>query len=608
MSRSSVLTKPAHAAAQRPAGRSRRAAWLVPCCYLLAAFALTWHLWPDPAGRVPALPGSHAAISNDVYLTAWSLRYVAASIAHFHLPDLVTTQLNWPRGINLMWNTSLLLPALVLTPVTLVAGPTVSMAILLVLGFAGSATTMFWVARRWGASTGAATLAGAVYGFSPAMRVAADAHYHLQLAFLPPLIVHLVLRLATGQGRAPRTGLWLGLTVAAQFFIAEELLVDTILAGVIVLTVLAASRPSRIAASLGDFGAGLGVAVCVAAILCGYPLSRQLFGPLHESGSPWRVAKYGNRPADFVTAPPSMLLHGPGFLAYLTRTGQRLVEDFCYLGWPMLVLLVLLTVLCWRDLRARIAGVTFVVLEVLSLGGRPLTLGAWHVPADNLPWYWLRHLPGLSQVLPNRLSLLADGAGALLLAFAADRVWRAAAASRDWRGPALLSGAALALAAALVPVLPAPIQATAVPAVPAGFQQVLAGLHLKPDAAVLVLPINGAYAMELQALTGDAFSVVGGYCIVPDKAGHATPCGTHSTLTIDQQTTQLRLTWLAVNERRSGPSHRTMDRAIRDWRPTAVITMASPNSRLGRYLYGFFGRPTARDGQVTGWRVHRNGR
>ena len=55
-----------------------------------------------------------------------------------------------------MWNTSLLVPGVLLTPVTLLAGPQVSLTLVLTLGLAGSAASLYWVLRRWGASLSAA--------------------------------------------------------------------------------------------------------------------------------------------------------------------------------------------------------------------------------------------------------------------------------------------------------------------------------------------------------------------------------------------------------------------------------------------------------------------
>ena len=74
-----------------------------------------------------------------------------------------------------MWNTSLLFPGILLAPVTLLIGPQVTLTVVLTLGFAGSAASLFWVLRRWGASATAAGLGGAVYGFSPALLDAGSA-------------------------------------------------------------------------------------------------------------------------------------------------------------------------------------------------------------------------------------------------------------------------------------------------------------------------------------------------------------------------------------------------------------------------------------------------
>ena len=51
-----------------------------------------------------------------------------------------------------------------------------------------------------------AALGGTVYGFSPAVLHSAIGHYDLQFAVLPPLIIHVALRLATGRAGAVRGG------------------------------------------------------------------------------------------------------------------------------------------------------------------------------------------------------------------------------------------------------------------------------------------------------------------------------------------------------------------------------------------------------------------
>ena len=125
----------------------------------------------------------------------------------------------------------------------------------LTAGFAGSATAMFAVLRRWDVSGPAAALGGAAYAFSPAVLHSAIGHYDLQFAVLPPLIIDIGLRLATGRTTAMRGGLWLGLLVTAQIFITEETLLGTAMAGVIIVAVLAASRPRAVAGKIATVAA-----------------------------------------------------------------------------------------------------------------------------------------------------------------------------------------------------------------------------------------------------------------------------------------------------------------------------------------------------------------
>jgi hypothetical protein len=562
-------------------------------------------IWLDPAVRVPAT----GSVESDIYLNIWFMRYAATAVAHGHLPALITTAVNAPRGINLMWNTSLLLPGVVLAPVTLLAGPTVSLAVLQTLGFAGSAAALYLVLRRWHAGIAAAAIGGAIYGFSPALMVAAEDHYHLQFAVLPPLIVDAVLRLATGRARPPRTGAWLGLLVAAQLFIAEELLVDTAIVCALALIVLVASRPSAVSGKVAPAAAGAGIALVVALVIGGHALWVQFRGPLAESGSPWPVTRYGTHPADFVTAPSAVLLHGR-FGQFLRQTRQQPMETFAYLGWPMLAAVAASIIACWRDIRVRVAAVIFVVLEWLGLGSHGVTIAGWHVPPLLLPGRWFESVHALSQVLPNRFPILADGAAAAVLAFALDRVLAAKVSWGPSRRPLVALPVLVATAVlVLLPIIPRPVPVTDVLPPPTGWKSTLAALRLRPGAPVLVLPISSvpadrALVMEWQATTDVPVSLVGGYCIVPAPSGHAVMCGARQVLDPAQHTTLARINGLVTGElSQSSPSHATMAAAIAAWRPAAVVTAAGSGSRLGRYLIRFFGPPAVRRGSMLGWRI-----
>ncbi len=498
---------------------SAGASWLVVGCYLLGALVLTWQLWADPASR--AQPSD----IRDGDLFAWFLRYAATAVAHGHLPALVTTAMNAPPGINLMGNTSFLLPGMLLTPVTLLASPQVSLTLVLTLGFAGSAASLFWVLRRWGASLAAAALGGAVYGFSPALLDSGIGHPNMQFAVLPPLIIDALLRIVTGRGHAVRTGVWLGLLSAAQLFTGEELLAQTALAGLVLVTALAASHPRAVRARARDAALGLATGAGIALLVCGRALWVQFRGPLSTQGGwePLSDYNYSSHLGDFVTPPAGLLFHTRvSAAAAATRGPNFLAEYLGYLGWPLLVVLIVAAVWFWRDPRVRAAAVTWAVLEVFSLGAESRAYLGVHFPGGLLPWHWLQGMPLLGPILPDRFAVLADGAAAAVLAFSLDRARSAVPQRADWRRRSLPVAVA---ALAALPLIPLPILASAIPPVPAGWQAAFARLRLAPDARVLVVPVPFSHQPEVlrwQADTGEPGSFTGGYFVGPNQAGQAT--------------------------------------------------------------------------------------
>jgi hypothetical protein len=576
--------------------RLRAAApWLVMCCYLIGAVAVAARLWTDPAGR------EQFSGIGDNELFAWFLRYAATAVAHGHLPALVTAAMNAPQGINLMWNTSFLLPGVLLTPLTLLAGPQVSLTVALTLGFAGSAASLFWVLRRWGASTGAAALGGAVYGFSPAMVNAGFAHYHLQFAVLPPLMADAVLRLIAGRGHAVRTGLWLGLLCAAQLFIGEELLVYTVLACVVLAATVALSRPSAVLQRARGALAGLGTAAAVFLIADGYALWMQFKGPLAEH-SRLLVSSTANL-AWFVTPSATLLFHTRASAAATPPVVSGTPEDLIYLGWPLIGVLVIAAVVFWRDLRVRAAALTWVVLELFVLGGANLRFGSFTWPGRLLPWHWLQGLPGLAQVEPHRFSILADGAAAAVLVFALDRAWAAVPRGEGWRAWPRAALAAVAMLAVL-PLVPLPYQVASLTPVPAGWQETFAKLRLPPDAAVLTVPFPAGslpyQVLRWQADTGQPQSMIGGYFLGPSATGQASFYFTHHTPETAVATYFIEL-WKGQHP--PSPPSKELQAVFDYWRPAAIVAVAGQQSPVVRVLTRLFGRPAWHIGQVFSWRL-----
>ena len=585
------------AAEPEPARHAAIAPWLILCCYLAAAVAVTARLWVDPAGRL------QVGDPHDVDLFTWYMRYAATAISHGRLPALVTTALNPPQGVNLMWNTSFLLPGIVLTPVTLLAGPQTSLTLVLTLSLAGSAAALFFVLRRWGASTSAAALGGAVYGFSPAMINSGLGHYHLVFAVLPPLMIHTLLRLLTGRGKAVRTGAWLGLLVGAQVFIGEEMLVYTAVACLVLTVALALQRPRATLERAGPTALGLAVALAVALVISGHALWVQFHGPLTERGA--AEFFWSTNLSFFVSPTGNVLFHtsASAFAAQNTHLGTP--EVLAYLGWPLLAVLVVAMIWFWRDARVRTAAVMFVVLELFSLGAGSQP----YVSGKLLPWHWLAGLPGLSSLLPDRFAILADGAAAAVLAFSLDSaraavrahspdLARAAVRDRGWRATWIPAAVAVL---AVVPLIPLPYQTAPVSPVPAGWQAAFARLRLEPDARVLVVPIpNVGHSMPMrwQADTGEPGSMIGGYYLGPapgTRQAMFDPMPARSTAHY------LDKVWAGVRPLNSA-AVASIRAALAVWRPAAVVAVTSAGSPVGRVLIKLLGKPGFRGGGVLAWR------
>jgi hypothetical protein len=583
--------------AERPPARDRSwLPWLILLCYLAGAVAVTWRLWADPASL--AQTGDTA----DVDLFAWFMRYDGTAIAHGHLPALVTVAMNAPRGINLMWNTSLLFPGVVLAPVTLLAGAQTSLTIMLTLGMAGSAASLFWVLRRWGASMMAAALAGAVYGFSPAIVDSGIGHYHLQFAVLPPLIIDALLRIVTGRGHAVRTGIWLGVLTAAQIFTGEELLADTAMTSLVLIVVIAAGHPREVRAKVRNAAFGLATALAAVLLICGHALLVQFHGPLTQHNHPVEPVPITNRAAFFVNPPATVLFHTRASAASAAAYSRGLPEYLAYLGWPLLIVLVAASIRYFRNPKVRAVAVTWVVLEVLSFGGGTMTSGSWfYVPGWLLPFHWLQDSPVLSQVLPDRLSILADGAAAAVLAFSLDLARSSPRLAWNWRWGSVPVAIAVAVIAVL-PLMPMPYQVAPTAPVPAGWDTAFTRLRLTPDPRVLVVPLAAQRWPEVlrwQADTGEPASMIGGYFVGPNRYGQQVVFIRDPTTTA---ATHLDILWNEPAQARL-LAHGVIRSDLAYWRPAAVVAVTGPGSRLGHFLIGLFGPPTFRVGQVLAWRL-----
>lgn len=444
--------------------------------------------------------------TNDSYLLTWWVAWVPHAVLHGHDP-LVSGALFAPSGINAMWNTSVLVLGVLLAPLTVLTGPVVAGNVAVVLAPAVSAAACFGVARRW-VRVGPALLAGLVYGFSPFVLGQSRGHLHLTVAWFPPVVVA-VLAEAVGPARLrpARLGALLGLAVAVQLLLSEEVLASTFLVAAASAVVLAVPyRRSLLDRRryLAVFGAA---AVGTALLLCAVPLAVQFAGPQVVHGSVQPVA-LGADLAQLVVPSPLQLVRlsapGVGFVNLSEQTG--------YLGLPLLLLLVLAHVrLAGGPLR--LLEVPAVVAGVLSLGTRLVVAGrSTGLP---LPGAVLARAPVLGNLVPVRFSEHVVLCAALLLAGLVDRPVHAAA------GRAVLAVAVLAAVVALLPA--GPLDAFRA-STPVFFTRPRDVALLPEQELVVVTPYpyaQDAGPMLWQARAADRFRMAGGYGVVPGPGGVA---------------------------------------------------------------------------------------
>ena len=235
----------------------------------------------------PVLPGiSHRLFgqTSDYVLSEWFIGWVPHAIAH-GLNPFFTNSMFVPTGVNLAQNTASPLLGLIAAPVTEAFSPLVSTNILMVLALPLSATAAFVVLRKWKVWLPAAALGGLVYGFSPYMVGQGTDHIVFTFVPIPPFIALTIVSILQRKGSPWRLGIQLGLLVVAQYFICQEVLVDTAIVSVAALVCVAVRHPWKIPELARAMGRPLLVALPLVAVLLAYPLWMLVAGPQHATSS-----------------------------------------------------------------------------------------------------------------------------------------------------------------------------------------------------------------------------------------------------------------------------------------------------------------------------------
>lgn len=488
--------------------RSRRAARtasiLAALGYLCVAMAISLPLWADLDNRSPAEgSGDHTQFE-------WMLAHGARVLAHGDVP-FFTALLNTPDGVNLMANTSALGLSLPMTPVTLLWGPQVSYAVMLVLGLAGTAYGWFWFfSCRVNAPAWALVLAGAFCGFAPGMLAHTEGHLNWTSQMLVPFVVDRLFRLGE-VGRTFRNSLVLAALVIYQFFIAEEVLFFIGLGVSIFGLCYATTKWRDIRPDIWRMASALGIAAAAVLVVLAYPLWFQFLGPQSYGGTPLGGTRMSTDLLALVSYSGKSLAGSAEVAATLAPNAA---EQNSFLGWPLAAAAVAAAAWLWRDAVARAVAITAVLFAVLSLGTKIVVGGR----ATGLtgPWAAMRDLPLFDAVVPARLALIMVPCIATLLLLTIMRV-RAAAARTGRAGSLIRTVGLLALVAVLAPLLPLPMRTVQRDPLPNFITLGLWEPYLSDGGSMMVVatrPLNTT-GMRWAAHSGLNFAISGGYFLAP---------------------------------------------------------------------------------------------
>jgi hypothetical protein len=401
---------------------------IVFAAFIAGGIGATWPRATYLAGKVP--------LDGDQGQYVWNFWWIAHQVTHLGNPWF-TSYMAAPVGVPLGYDTLSPLLGIVMTPVTLLFGPSASYNLMAILAPGLAAYALYRAARLWLPSRIGAVAAGAFYGYSSMLTSQAWLHLHTAMGcvFLP-LTVEAAVRLR----RRPRTvsGIGLGLVVAGAILVDQEMaLLAVIIAALAVVPWL-----------LGHLNRRAFWAAGVAAVSAVVVASPQLYAIKQAGGrgGPATVLagsyiRYSARLPDLFAPSPHLASYGLTALSSIYGAHMSAEKYASHAHELAATFGVVLTITALGGLVAAWRRPGTARLALLWLGSAILALGPtlylagkdfvplaarWHGIRVSLlmPYTWLIRLPILSSFREaDRLALLGLVAAALLAGAAVDWLW-----------------------------------------------------------------------------------------------------------------------------------------------------------------------------------------
>lgn len=499
------------------AAAARRPAFTALLGFVAASMLLFHRAWAHPRTRWVGIPG-------DPPKFMWFLTWSPYAVLHGMNP-FFTHQINSETGVNLLWDTSVPLAGWLAAPITMTFGPLFSYNVLTTASPALSGFCAYLACKRYVRSHWAAALGGALYGFSPyVIAQTVGGHLTMSLAFSAPLMFILLDEILVRQLRPWRAvGALLGVLAGAQVLISTELLVTEAFCAAVVTIVLVALNWELVQPHAPYALRALAVALAVFVVISIIPVSYAL----ESSRKPTHGTLYG--PDMFVSDLTGFVVP-TSYQQVHPRSADSITDKFSdsccpvdsqtYLGVPMIVFLIVITVRRWSMPIVKLLSVSVLVMLILSLGSHLHVNGT--VTKLSMPLKGIEHVPLVSNLLASRLMMYVYLFSGMLVAIFVDGNRRRLEPSQSMgtRGTAVATIIATALVViSLFPTIHVSATQSQVPSFFASD-----AIHRIPkNSTALVAPFshdtNTSEPELWQAVAGMRYKMISGYSTGRHKDG-----------------------------------------------------------------------------------------
>jgi len=381
--------------------------------YAVAEVVLFYPVTRHPFSRFIGVPG-------DAQQFMWYLGWFWHAVFHGMNP-FTSTYINYPHGINLMTNTSIIAESVLFGPFAYVFGVTfvfntMNMLNLLVIG-----VISFLIFDELGMRKWIAMFAGLLAILLPFTTAQLAGHTHIVFTSPIFILIYLMIRaIRYGVRRPIGLGVIMGLVIGFEFYTSTEVFATSVLVLAIMLAawwMLDQSRLYTLAASIPPVV--YMVTALSASIILLPGLWMLFFGPYRPLINPTHDPNvFVNDFLNFILPTPMYALHSGVTTNVTSHFSGNSSEDNGYLGLPMLILLVWSVQRMWHRKEIRVIFITFLAIMVLSMGPHLHILG--YTTKILLPWIIVEHLPLIQNALPSRIMFYGDILAVVLIIFALD--------------------------------------------------------------------------------------------------------------------------------------------------------------------------------------------